>query len=722
MKKINLELENCYGIKKLKIELDFSKYQAISIYAANGVMKSSLAQTFLDLSNNNPSQDRIFPKRKTVRNITCTVSENLDGKSIFVVTPYNEKLSHSEKTSTLLVNNTLRKEYEQLHLDVDKTKDIFLKAVKEQAKSKRNFETEISLAFTPKDNELHKALSRIKTELLNQKTTPFVDIPYDIIFDEKVVSFLSTKDFKTAIKDYVEKYNTLLEGSTYFKKGIFDYYNAGTIAKSLADNGFFSAKHTISLNALAKKEITTQEELELLVDSEKSSILSDDVLKKKFAEIEKQITKNISVRDFSDYLSSHPTILPHLENLQAFKEEIIKSYIVANITLFKDFIETYEAMEKRKTEIEEQAKLERTQWESVIDIFNNRFHVPFKLQAQNRVAVILGAEPLLNLGFIYCDGDEVAQIGKDELLRSLSTGERKALYVLNIIFEVEARKKSGQKTLFIIDDIADSFDYKNKYAIIEYLKEIYESDQFFQLILTHNFDFFRTISSRFVPYSNCFMSFKTNTGLKLEPARGIKNIFVNDWKPNFFKDTKKRIASIPFIRNLIEYTKGSDDPNYLKLTSLLHLKIDSDAITQADLAAIYNSLFGESVQINDPDKKVFDILNEEVQSCLTAHEGLNFENKIVLSIAIRLEAEKFMLKKINDTNQTNAIIENQTKELFDLYKKKFAAELDNQIIIGRVLLITPETIHLNSFMYEPILDMSDEHLRSLYRDVQKLNQ
>ena len=31
--------------------------------------------------------------------------------------------------------------------------------------------------------------------------------------------------------------------------------------------------------------------------------------------------------------------------------------------------------------------------------------------------------------------------------------------------------------------------------------------------------------------------------------------------------------------------------------------------------------------------------------------------------------------------------------------------------------MTPESIHINSFMYEPILDMSDEHLRKLYTDV-----
>ena len=45
----------------------------------------------------------------------------------------------------------------------------------------------------------------------------------------------------------------------------------------------------------------------------------------------------------------------------------------------------------------------------------------------------------------------------------------------------------------------------------------------------------------------------------------------------------------------------------------------------------------------------------------------------------------------------------------------------NIAILDRVALMTPENIHLNSFMYEPIIDMSDEHLRKLYREVEALN-
>lgn len=35
--------------------------------------------------------------------------------------------------------------------------------------------------------------------------------------------------------------------------------------------------------------------------------------------------------------------------------------------------------------------------------------------------------------------------------------------------------------------------------------------------------------------------------------------------------------------------------------------------------------------------------------------------------------------------------------------------------------MTPENIHVNSFMYEPIIDMSDAHLRKLFSDTVDLD-
>lgn len=720
MKTLTLKLENCYGIRKLDEKLDFSTAKAIAIYAPNGSMKTSLAQTFQDIAAGTDSKDRIFPARVCTRIVRDENDADLPRDSVLVVRPYEETLGHSTKTSTLLVNATLRKEYEDLHAEIDAAKDAFLKAMKEQSNSKRDLEKEISIAFTSTDNKFFIALNRIRDEVANRPDAPLKDVPYDLIFDEKVQNFLETKDFKKAIGDYIKKYNELLAASTYFKKGVFTYYNAGQIAKQLADNGFFAAKHSVNLNAGEKKEITTQKELEDLIASEKEAISKDKDLRKKFAEIEKLIQKNVTVRDFEAFLLDHEELLTKFANIAEFKQEVWKAYIDARFDLYRTLLEKYQAAEARRKEIQDQADKERTLWEKVIDIFNSRFVVPFKLLAANKVDVILGQQEMLSLGFIFSDGADQAPVDRSALLLTLSTGEKKALYVLNVLFEIEVRRKAAQDTLIVVDDIADSFDYKNKYAIIQYLMDISESPHFRQIILTHNFDFYRTVESRFVGYKNCLMASKTGTGVALENGAGIKNVFINDWKGAFYSDPKKKIDSIAFIRNLIEYTRGDADPGFAKLTSLLHWKADSRAITVSDLDGIYNGLFSATGSSLDGHKAVVDLIADEAAQCLDAPDGINFANKVVLAIATRLVAEQFMVDKINDPAFLAGIVSNQTARLLKKYLDLYPQERDALDVLQRVALMTPENIHLNSFMYEPILDMSDSHLRTLYRDVKSL--
>lgn len=720
MKKLIVKLENCYGIRKLNETLDFSTAKAIAIYAPNGSMKTSLAQTFEDIAAGVASKDRIFPARVCTRVVKDENGADLLKDSVLVVRPYEETLGHSAKTSTLLVNEKLRKEYEDLHAEVDAAKEAFLKALKEQSGSKRDMEKELSQVFTATDDKFYIALNRIKDEVTNRTDAPLKEVPYDLVFDEKVQAFLGTKDFKTAIDAYIKKYNELLAASTYFKKGVFNYYNAAQIAKQLADNGFFAAKHSVNLNAGEKKEITTQKELEDLIASEKEAISNDKELRKKFAEIEKLIQKNATVREFEAYLQDHEELLTKFANMADFRQEVLKAYIDTKFELYKTLLEKYQAAEARRKEIQVQAESERTQWEEVIDIFNSRFVVPFKLQAANKVDVILGQQEMLNLGFIFDDGVGQASVDRAALLQALSTGEKKALYVLNILFEIEVRKKAAQDTLIVVDDIADSFDYKNKYAIIQYLMDVSEAPHFRQIILTHNFDFYRTVESRFVGYNNCLMVSKTDAGVTLEKAAGIKNVFINDWKGAFYSDPKKKIASISFMRNLIEYTRGDADPDFVKLTSLLHWKADSSKITVSELDDIYNRLFSGTGSSPDGNTPVVELIINQAEQCLSAPDGINFPNKVVLAIATRLVAEQFMVNKINDAAFVSSIGSNQTARLLKKFQEIYPSEIASVGVLQRVVLMTPENIHLNSFMYEPILDMSDKHLRTLYTDTKAL--
>ena len=717
MNTLTIDLENCYGIKKLETTLDFSTTKAISVYAPNGSMKTSLAKTFHDIAGGGDSHDRIFPGRPCKRVVKDENGADLPKDSVLVIRPYDDVMGHTNRTSTLLVNLALRKEYENLHAEIGAAKDAFVTALKEQSGSKKDLEKEISSTFTSSDDRFYVALNRIRDEVAAQPDAPLADVPYDLIFDDKVMKVLNTKDFKTEIEKFITKYNELLAASTYFKKGIFNYHNAATVAKHLADNGFFAARHSVILNADQKLEIATQQQLEDLIAVEKETISNDKGLKRKFAEIEKLIHKNVTVRDFEAYLLDHEELLTRLSNIPAFKEDVWKSYIKSRFDLYTSLLDKYQAAEARRKEIQQQATNERTQWEEVIDIFNDRFVVPFKLEPLNREAVILGQQDILTLGFTFLDGNDQAPVKRDALMQVLSTGEQRAMYLLNILFEIEVRKKTGQEHLIVIDDVADSFDYKNKYAIIQYLMDISEHTRFKQLILTHNFDFYRTVQSRFVKYGGCFMASKTRTRVTLEKAVGIQNVFVKDWKLNFFTDPKKKIASIPFMRNLIEYTKSDADEDFVKLTSLLHWMADSDQITVAVLDAIYRRLFSSEGASVDNTQPVIALIKDEANKCLLAPEGINFENKVVLSIATRLAAEQFMVGKLKEAASIATRESNQTSRLLKEYRRVFPADQDVIGVLWRVVLMTPENIHLNSFMYEPILDMSDDHLRKLYADV-----
>ncbi len=255
--------------------------------------------------------------------------------------------------------------------------------------------------------------------------------------------------------------------------------------------------------------------------------------------------------------------------MDEFKQKLWISYLKQCISHYQDLEGEYGRGKEEIEKIVQKAKKEETNWRSVIDIFNKRFSVPFDLSVENQEDVILKSEGP-NIKFTFREHDEIKIVNEPELLKVLSNGEKRALYILNIIFEVEARKNDNQETLFIVDDIADSFDYKNKYAIIEYLKDISLHDGFVQILLSHNFDFFRTVCGRLdMGRIQKLHTIKSYDGITLVEEKYQNNPF-NYWRNNLSTNNAMLIASIPFVRNIAEFS--GDTVGYKKLTSLLHCK------------------------------------------------------------------------------------------------------------------------------------------------------
>ena len=722
MQKLNILLENCYGIKKLKTELNFSHSRTVAIYASNGMMKTSFAKTFRSLSNEIEPKDELFDDKKPICDITDQANNNLIHENIFVIGSEIE-IKTDEKIQPLLVNQKLQKDYITESQKIEKLKDGFINKLKKLSRLGDDLEKKILEKFH--EDNFFDMLENNKAELSKNDYLKYGKIQYNEIFNMDVEKFLNDPENQIRIEKYVNSYNDLLAKSKYLQQG-FNKYNADTIQNNLVKHGFFDAKHSINLNSeKGKTEIKCGDCFTEIIEEEHENILGDPELKKIWAELDSKLNKNANMRAFRTCISNNRWILQELENLEK-RENLAKniwiSYFIECEDLFEPILCAYKEANVRIKEITDAAKQELNIWKNSIDLFNQRFSVPFKIIIQNQSDAILKKSPA-KIEFEFYDEKKHVKLGEDKLLEVLSSGEKRALYILNIIFEIETRKESKQETLFIIDDIAESFDYKNKYAIIQYLKDISEESFFKIIILTHNFDFFRTISHRgVVCRENCYFVIKTNNGIKLEVAKGISNIFTKDWLKNL-DVPKKVIASIPFIRNIIEYTKGTDGEDYKKLTSLLHCKKDTNDILLSELKNIFERTchkFEKFFKFNASDK-VIDLIFKECENCLNSSEGINFENKIVLSIGIRLKTERYIIPKIQQSDFVSEITESQTRRLIEQYKDENSSKDPKNIkIFEEVSLMTSENIHLNSFMYEPIIDMSDQHLKVLYRKLNNL--
>ncbi|MDA3731905.1 hypothetical protein PBV87_10485 [Niameybacter massiliensis] len=716
MKKLEVKFENCYGIRNLEYTFDYERNNGYLIYAPNGTMKTSFAKSLLDIANQVMPEDKIYAERESKYSIK-TAQGNLDPQGILVIESYNENLS-TEKASRLLADKKLKEKYDKLHNIINEQNKNLLRELKilSGIRNEDSIEKEIKSVFN-EDKEVIEIFEQMVQNIEFEKVTVYEDIKYTDIFNAKTEVILNDTEFKQAIEEYMKKYNQLLEESMVFKRGLFNHNNASSIEKSLKDNNFFRANFTLIIEGI---NITNEKELQQLLEDEKKKILTDEELLNKFNNIDKILNKNAEAKKLRTILEEHNEIIECLIDVAGFKKSLWLSYLAKLEDILKELMELYIRSKDELKTITEIAKQQQNAWYKVVDIFNKRFDVPFIISIENQEDVILKEDRAV-FSFKYKDGQEERSVDKNKLLSVLSNGEKRALYILNVIFEIEARKEEGRDIWLIIDDIADSFDYKNKYAIVEYLKDILELDRFRMLIMTHNFDFYRTVGGRLnIARNHCLMSCKTNGTIELKRGEYLKNIF-SIWKDKLHTNQKILIASIPFVRNIIEYIEEEGAEDYITLTSLLHIKDISQNVTIKDLEAIYNRVWKTPKNIPNKERSVLSVIDEQAEIIYKSPvEEINLENKIVLSIAIRLESEKYMIKRINDINKVRSIKSNQTQELFKIFKEKYKEEDEILKILEQVNLMTPENIHMNSFMYEPLLDMDGKHLNSLYIKLKEL--
>jgi hypothetical protein len=729
MNKIGVHLEHCYGIKHLEQEFDFSDSNTWLIYAPNGVMKTSFAKTFkiLSIGKEKPCDQMDDSKVSKYDIFVDGTNAQIDKSIICTIEPYSESAFSSEdKILTLLSDEETRSEYMKVYKDLEGAKKAALSSLKKTTGSS-DYEGEITSTFKGDDlRNIYQTLEDILPSIKTSKRK--FDFDYHDIFDKKgnVKKFIDTN--YELLSSYMEQYDKLLAESSFFSSesgNIFGTNEATSLSDSLSDDAYFHAGHKLSLKAT--NEIVSGVELQVLIDKEVSAIFNDVDLKKIFDAIDKKLRANAELKKFKKAIEKDPSILVQLADYEQFRKDVWLSYLKQLEAGIEQLVELFI---KKKPELEiiiAKAKSGGKILKDVIAEFKRRFTVPFTVDVANVDEAILNqAVPSVVFSF---DGKPAER--KFLLENVLSQGERRALYLLNVIFDIESRKLSNQETLFVIDDIADSFDYKNKYAIVEYLSDIDSVDIFKSIILTHNFDLFRTIQSRILAtekWNKSLIAEKAPSGIVLHKAGGggVTDPF-NNWKNKMGSEISALIPSIPFVRNIIEFKDSSSSSGYRLLTHALHYKEEDVAtgtpatrdITIRDLESVLCSVIAsDPFTHSNMDDKIIDVIKSEAAVVRRKNiTAVDLSEKLILAIAVRIISEEYMWSKV--TNKA-PISGSQTGKLYQRYKDEFNDDASHEDAIknlSEMNIMTPENIHLNSFMYEPILDMGSDNLKTLYDDV-----
>lgn len=734
MPNLKVSLRNCYGIRELDEDFSFDigpnesdRTKTYAIYAPNGSMKSSFARAFYAVQENikGEPRDRMYPERKSVCNIKWD-GANISPDRIYVVEPFSEKSFEEPPMgiARLLANDKLKKRYEEVYRGLGFQKDELIKQLQKISKS-TDCESELIATFSiEKDKKtIYEIFAGVEPSVLDGKYCVY-NFKYNDVFDKagKVKEFVLKN--RELLQDYANTYDRLLCESTFFdKKSSFGTYQANKIQSDTKGDEFFGAGHKFKLKDL-DHDIQSQKEFSEVINQEIDKIISNKDARAAFKKIDDALQANQGLRNFQAVLGRDNSIVAKIINYDNFKSEVWYGFISEVSEDLCRLNKTYCGAKPEIDRIISEASGEQGLWKDAVGEFNRRFkNLPFRLIISNQEDVILSTNtPTVEFEFDDRTGDGGRSTERKYLMSVLSRGEMRALYLLNIIFDMKARKADNKETIYIFDDVVDSFDYKNKYAIVQYLKDIAEVDIFYQIILTHNFDFFRTIDSRgIVNYNDCRLAYKSGNVTKLKPMLNFRKPFL-DWKNKLYNDQNKLIASIPFARNIIEFTGSCDSDDYHVLTKMLHVKNGSLTLRVGDLNKVLEKTFNRISLPANVDDLIYDMIINKAVECSNLTRDLELEEKIILSIASRLVAEKYMrLKLCEDSLVKLEDDSNQTAKMIVLYKKENEGESKEIInLLDDILLKTPENIHLNAFMYEPIIDLGSDELKDLFKVSRKV--
>jgi hypothetical protein len=721
-----VKLKNSFGIKKINFNIGNDTDNNLLIYSPNGTFKTSFAKSLKRISDGEKPEDLIFNdnteyeihlESKVFKHNNLEPFEEI----VFFSEDFNKGKQIGDSDFSSLVAN-------------DEAKQKYLKKVNEYKDNLRDLVEDISLKFftkSKKDKEnatlklmseafnSHSSWEQLISKISLEKFEKF-DFPYKYkdIFDDSVFSVVTDDKFTSDIGVYLDTIASKVKSSLF--KGQFGPQEAQNVAKTLKENHFFN--EGLSINLRDETKVSTLEEFERLISREMDKLFKDPEVKEAYEKINDKLKKNASTRKFSQIIKKDFNIIREMRYPKNFKKRVILSLLSDLSDNITDVYNEIEEINRDLQSIVNQYKHDRLIWDEIIEEFNQRFEFPLEVEIINRENAIIGIE-VPEFKFTYVEPNRKVEVQENRLTEFLSTGEKNVFSILNFLLELRVKTNNFTKTIIIVDDIVDSFDYKNKYATVSYLDELSKNESVQVLIMTHNFDFYRTMAhsnyKKYIAYSvagkitiEAFVDF---CGFKI----------LNSWRKSY-KDDKSKVLNyysmVPFARS-IEELKNGNSKTFMRLTQALHYKSD---FAEGKFRQLFKAM-NKSVGFRAWklwNKPVYSSLFNICDTICANSRGRKAEkkllqDKLILSIGIRVLFEKKVIEKFSiDKTFLDSIKINQTRVLVDHINSSLS--FDELKIANKVLVYTPEFIHINTFMVEPIIDLSIVNLVALYNEVKEI--
>lgn len=697
------KVENAFGIKSLHLNLENDKkmYQEL-IYSKNGSFKTSFSNTLYNLSNG--TLENVFDRltdEKAILDISILENgkeiKNFDNRFVVfsreIYEQHSKLLSdYSSELETLTIDKK-NSEYMK-ELLTEETIEIKLQVDNYLKGTGLNFEILLNMFSNLEDGYLDRIIQLLNT-IINHDAQDISEINIKKIY-QKAYDIVDQNEFQSKISNYIQvlenKINAQLFDKNFNENNCLQFINNVDKAKYLSETksrGLF----------LKDKVYYGIDEVKKIFEEEIKKISKDPEI----IEQSKEITKLMGTAKESELLKESIQKNPLLvKQLSAGRKNILLSYLKSSSIDYNYWLEVVKKAKKELNNVLKIAWDKQTNFERAIEIYKNRFHPIFDIKIVNKAESMLGIKtPTITFYHNrYCE----IPVSETKLSQILSSGEKTTLNILKFIVEYENCKK--YHPFIILDDIVETFDYSNRYAFMEYINDLVNLEVP-TIVMTHNFEFYRTVSKRIPKLRKSVASANSNGIVDIRTNNRINKNMENILKCSNVYDF---FCAIPYLREiktiLLDDTKTLDSClHYKENTSKLQIK---DILLHFPRNAIKNlKIDGSDIYI----EKLF-----EISDNLSGFDDFDIVKKTILSLSCRLLIERKIIA--NNFNLLSDINTNQTAQLLDLYGEKLLPDVKKYL--EAVQLSTPEFIHANAFMYEPLIDINGKYLLELYNEIKKI--